>query len=103
MDHAGFSTYDTVYRAKYIFMAKKAVVVTQQYHLYRTIHISNELGIESYGVSANRRIYGNQLMRDIREVVARVKDFFKCLIKPKSKYLGEVIPVSGNGDITNDK
>ena len=80
MDHAGFSTYDTIYRAKHIFMAKKVVVVTQKYHLYRTLHISNELDIEAYGVSANKRPYGNQLTRDIREIVARVKDFFKSLI-----------------------
>ena len=35
MDHAGFSTYESIYRAKEIFQAKKVVIVTQRYHLYR--------------------------------------------------------------------
>lgn len=102
MDHAGFSTYDSIYRAKEIFNAKKIVIVTQKYHLYRALYIAKELDIEAYGVVANKRPYQNQLKRDIREIAARVKDLIKCIIKPESKYLGEAIPVSGNGDTTND-
>lgn len=103
MDHAGFSTYDSIYRAKEIFGAKKVVIVTQKYHLYRALYIAKELKIDAYGVIANRRDYHNQLKRDIREFVARIKDYIKCIIKPKSKYLGEIIPVDGDGNITNDK
>ena len=103
MDHAGFSTYDSIYRAKEIFKVNKAIIVTQEYHLYRALYIAKELGIEAYGVSATKRIYGNQMKRDIREFAARIKDFIKCIFKPKSKYLGEIIPVSSNGNITNDK
>ena len=103
MDHAGFSTYDSVYRAKEIFQVKKIVIVTQKYHLYRALYIAKKQDIEAYGVASNPRRYAGQKMRDIRELIARDKDFFKCLFKFKSKYLGEVIPVSGNGDITNDK
>ncbi|MBQ2872493.1 MAG: YdcF family protein [Bacilli bacterium] len=103
MDHAGFSTYDSIYRAKEIFKAKKVVIITQKYHLYRALYIAKELDLESYGVIANKRPYANQLIRDIREIAARIKDFIKCIFKPKAKYLGETISVSGNGDITNDK
>lgn len=103
MDHAGFATYDSIYRAEEIFEAKKIVIVTQDYHLYRALHIANSLGIEAYAVPSNPRKYGGQFIRDIREVLARDKDFVKCLFKPKPTYLGESIPVSGNGDITNDK
>lgn len=102
MDHAGFSTYESIYRAKEIFEAKKIIIVTQSYHLYRALYIANSLGIEAYGVSADLRTYTNQLSREIREIVARDKDFIKCIYKPKPKYLGDTIPVSGNGDITND-
>lgn len=102
MDHAGFSTYESIYRAKEIFEAKKIIIVTQSYHLYRALYIANSLGIEAYGVSADLRIYTNQLSREIREIIARDKDFIKCIYKPKPTYLGETIPVSGNGDITND-
>ena len=102
MDHAGFSTYESIYRAKEIFEAKKIIIVTQSYHLYRALYIANSLGIEAYGVSADLRTYTNQLPREIREIVARDKDFIKCIYKPKPTYLGDTIPVSGNGDITND-
>ena len=103
MDHAGFSTYDSIYRVKEIFKAKKIVIVTQEYHLYRALYLAKKLDIEAYGISANRREYQFQLKRDIREMAARVKDFFKVIIKPQPKYLGETIPVSGNGNVTNDK
>lgn len=103
MDHAGFSTYDSIYRAKEIFKVKKAIIVTQEYHLYRALYIAKKLDIEAYGISATNRIYGNQIKRDIRELAARIKDFIKCMFKPKPKYLGDEIPVNGNGNITNDK
>ena len=103
MDHAGFSTYESIYRAKEIFEAKKVIIVTQKYHLHRALYISNKLGIEAYGVEADLRKYQGETYREIREIIARNKDFFKCVFKPKPKYLGESIPVSGNGDITDDK
>lgn len=103
MDHAGFSTYETMYRAKEIFKARKVVIVTQEYHLYRAIYIANELGLEAYGVSADLRSYSGQIKRDIREVLARCKDYAMCLFKPEPTYLGDSIPVSGNGDLTNDQ
>lgn len=103
MDHAGFSSYDSIYRAKEIFGAKKVVIVTQEYHLYRALYIANQLGLEAYGVSADPREYAGQTYRELREILARDKDFFKCIVKPKPTYLGETIPVSGDGNMTNDK
>lgn len=103
MDHAGFSSYESIYRAKEIFKAKKIIIVTQKYHLYRSLYIANQLGIEAYGVGSDPRQYVGATYREIREILARNKDFVKCIFKPKPTYLGETIPVSGNGDITNDK
>lgn len=103
MDHAGFSTYDSVYRAKEIFKAQKIIIVTQKYHLHRALHVAEKLGIEAYGVASDQRKYRGQVVRELREVLARDKDFFKCIIKPEPTYLGDTIPVSGNGDATNDK
>jgi vancomycin permeability regulator SanA len=103
MDHAGFSTYETIYRARDVFDAKKVIIVTQEYHLYRALYIAKQLGVEAYGVSADLNRYAGQSMRDLREILARNKDFAKCIVKPKPTYLGEVISVSGNGDLTNDK
>jgi len=103
MDHAGFSTYESIYRAKEIFGAKKIVIVTQKYHLYRALHIANSLGIEAYGVGSDPRQYVGAAYREAREIWARNKDFVKCIFKPEPTYLGDTIPVSGSGDVTNDK
>lgn len=102
MDHAGFSTYESLYRAKEIFQADKIIIVTQEYHLYRAIYIAESLGIEAYGVSSDYRSYAGQVMRDFREVLARVKDFGTSIFKPEPTYLGDVIPISGDGNLTND-
>lgn len=102
MDHAGFSTYETVYRAKEIFGAEKVVIVTQQYHLYRALYIAEKLGVEAYGVASDYRTYAGQTMRDLREILARCKDFVTTILKPQPTYLGEAITVSGDGNITND-
>lgn len=103
MDHAGFSSYDSIYRAKEVFEAKRIVIVTQKYHLYRALYIANSLELEAKGVGADPRIYNNQQYRELREIFARNKDFMSCIFKPKPKYLGDVISIKGNGDLTNDK
>jgi len=102
MDHAGFSTYESIYRARDVFKVKKAIIVTQEYHLYRALYIAKKLGLEAYGVAADRREYYGQASRELREVLARVKDFFSTIIKPRPTYLGEPIPIDGDGDLTND-
>ena len=101
MDHAGFSTYESMYRAKEIFGVKKMIIVTQKYHLSRALYIANKLGIEAYGVASDYRTFSGQLGRDSREVLARVKDIFTVVLKPKPTYLGEAIPISGDGAATN--
>ena len=102
MDHAGFSTYESVYRAKEIFGADKILIVTQKYHLYRALYIAEKLGIEAYGVDSDYRTYWGQAHREVREILARCKDFAGAIFKPEPTYLGEAIPVSGDGNITND-
>ncbi len=103
MDHAGFSTYESMYRAKEIFEANKIIIVTQEYHLYRALYIADKLGIEAYGVASDYHTYAGQSGRELREILARCKDFATTIFKPEPTYLGEAIPVSGNGDLTNDK
>lgn len=102
MDHAGFCTYDSIYRAKEVFGAKKIVIVTQKYHLHRALLIAKALGIEAYGVASDYHTYGGQSIREIREIIARNKDFLNTIFKPKPKYLGEAIPISGDGNLTQD-
>ncbi len=102
MDHAGFSTYESIYRERDVFEVKKAIIVTQKYHMYRSLYIADKLGLEADGVIAEEIKYSGQSARDVREILARTKDFFKCIIKPKPTYLGKTIDITGNGDITND-
>ena len=102
MDHAGFSTYESIYRAKEIFQADKLLIVTQEYHLYRALYIADQLGVEAYGVSSDYHTYVGQFMRDFREMLARVKDCATCIFKPEPTYLGEAIPIFGDGNLTND-
>lgn len=101
MDHAGFSTYESMYRAKEVFCAKKVVIVSQRYHLYRAIYDARALGLEAWGVAAEDVAYLGQSVRDLREILARNKDFFYCLWKKPPTFLGEAIPVSGDGNASN--
>lgn len=102
MDHAGFSTYDSIYRARDIFQAKKIIIVTQSYHLYRALHLADKLGLDAVGVSADTIRYGGQTYRELREILARDKDFVTGIFKPEPTFLGDAIPVSGDGNATND-
>ena len=99
-DHAGFSTYETVYRAKEVFDARRVIIVTQEYHLYRALYIAEKLGLEAYGVASDYHTYVGQSMREGREILARCKDFAISVWKPEPTFLGDVIPVSGSGDVT---
>ena len=101
MDHAGFSTYESMYRARDIFCARKIIIVSQDYHLYRAVYDARALGLDAYGVAAEDINYLGQFMRDLREILARNKDFFYCIWKPEPTFLGETIPVSGDGDLSN--
>ena len=102
MDHAGFSTYESIYRAKEVFGVEKMVIITQEYHLYRALYIAEQLGIEACGVASDYHTYVGQSMRDLREVLARAKDFVTTIVKPEPTYLGEFIDIHGDGNITND-
>lgn len=82
LDLKGFSTYASCYNARQYFKVKKLIIVTQKYHLHRALYIAKALGIDAYGVASDRRPLNGDAARNFREVFARVKDFFVCLIKP---------------------
>ena len=103
MDHAGFSTYETMYRASYIFEIESAYIVSQEYHLARAVYDADKLGIEGVGVICDRMVYSGDGHRKAREALARGKDFFYGILKPEPTYLGEKVPIKGSGDDTNDE
>lgn len=96
-DHAGFSTYDSCARAKSIFQVKRAVIVTQSYHLYRALYTANRMGIKSVGAAADQQRYSGQFVRDVREILARVKDWGKVGRGDPASVGGEKIPITGSG------
>lgn len=92
-DYAGFSTYESLYRARDIFCAEKIIIVTQKYHLYRALYVAEKLGLSAVGVSADLRTYRGQSYRDLREIAARNKDFLYTIFMPEPTYLGDSIPI----------
>lgn len=95
LDYEGFTTYDSIYRAKNFFNAKRVIIVTQKYHLYRALYLANALDLEAYGVVADDIPQkGIMLKNQIREIFSRDKNFFKAIIKPRSDYNNEIIPIN---------
>lgn len=93
LDHAGFDTYSSMYRARDIFLTETSIVVTQGFHLPRAIYISRSLGVTTYGMRADQGTY--RFRNNIRELGADVKAVFNLIIKRQPKYLGEEIPITG--------
>lgn len=102
LDHAGFSTYESVYRARDIFQVKKVIIITQKYHLFRALYIADGLGLDAYGVIPDSKEYSGQTYREFREILARNKDFFTTIMKPEPTYLGDEIPITSNGISSHD-
>ena len=102
LDHAGFSTYESLIRAKEVFGAESLVIVTQKYHLHRALYIAEALGMDAVGVSADRRGYAGQFMRDIREIIARGKDVLSVWFGAEPAYLGDAVDLSGDGTVTQE-
>lgn len=100
-DYAGFSTYETMYRARDVFQAKKVIIVTQKFHISRAVYLARSLGLEAYGVICDRGKYSSEKINNLRETGARVKAVYSAIIKPKPTYLGDAIPISGNGNDTD--
>lgn len=104
LDHAGFNTYDSMYRAKEIFGVKKLLISTQEFHINRSIYIARSLGIDAYGYPSSDNVIQNIKWQKFREILAKVKAFIDVdIIGRKPKFLGDKIPITGDGRVTDDK
>lgn len=106
MDHAGFDTYSSMYRARDVFKVTSLIVVTQEFHLPRAIFLAKQLGLDAAGLVADAQQYTAKSRRfsAVREVPACVKAFLEgSIFQPEPHFLGEVIPISGDGRLTEDK
>ena len=103
LDHAGFDTYDSIYRARAIFEVENVIIVTQEFHLPRALYIADHLGIEALGMIADKHIYFAALRNDLREYLARVKAYLNLVFYSKPTFLGEVIPIIGDSAASWDE
>ena len=97
LDHAGFDTYSSMYRARTVFDASSATIVTQDFHLPRALYIARHLGITAYGVIADGRGTPSDY---IREVPASDKALLDLVISRRPMYLGIQYPLTQSGTST---
>ena len=106
LDHAGFSTYESMYRARDVFKCDELIIVTQRFHLYRSVYIARKLGIDAIGVCSDLTNYRRRtdVKNQVREYMARVKDFFIVeFFRPLPTYLGDPVPIAGDSDLSHDQ
>jgi SanA protein len=97
LDHAGFDTYSSMYRAHAIFGATSATIVTQDFHLPRSLFLARSLGLSAYGFVAGGEGTGADYLR---EIPASIKALFDVIRHRVPKYLGDQIPLTGDGSTT---
>lgn len=102
IDYAGFDTYSTMYRAKYIFKIRKATLISQEYHLNRAIYIGNKLGVKSVGYSANQGEYLGYKYVTFREYGSIFKSFFDVLRNREPRFLGGEINIDGESNYSKE-
>jgi len=102
-DHAGFDTYDSLRRARDVFLVRRVLIVTQSSHLPRALYIARRLGLEAQGVEADRRRYLGANWQIAREFAARIKAFLETTVERRPKHLGPVLPITGDGRSTHDR
>ena len=99
MDHAGFNTWDSMYRARDVFEVKDLLIVTQQFHISRAVCMARSLGINAIGYGLPEKQFGNNSIQawKIREYFARIKALYSIVFNIKPKYLGDKFPITGDG------
>lgn len=100
VDHAGNTTYESLYRARHLFGAQRIIVATQAYHLYRALFAADQLGMEARGVATDKGAYDDQLKYSVREIAARTKDFFVALLQMPVALEEAPISLDESGDLT---
>lgn len=103
LDHAGFDTFDSLYRAREIFQIKDLIIVTQEFHLPRALYLANHLDIKAVGMVADKHQYLAAKYNAFRESLARVKAYLNLFFNSKPTFLGEAIPITGDSQASWDE
>jgi SanA protein len=96
-DYAGFDTYSSMERADKIFGLKEAIIVSQGYHLPRSIYIAQNKGIDALGFTSQSS-YGKKRYL-MREWAATIKSFFDCIYNRNAKFYGKKVNTSGKSNV----
>ena len=104
LDHAGYSTYDSIYRLKKIIHVDRAIIISQGYHLPRALMLAEHLKIDSVGLPA-AEIDSTRSHREFREIFARLKDFAVCYLayQPETPEIHYAFSLNYSGDDTDSK
>jgi len=97
LDHAGFDTFSSMVRAAKVFSVRDAVVITQDFHLHRAVYLARTAGMNAWGVPADRRTYVKARYYRVREWFARVKSFVDIVSGRRPRFLGDPVPITGDG------
>ena len=94
IDYAGFDTFDSIYRAEFIFWVTDIVLFTQDYHLKRAVYIAERPWLNAQGMSTDLQNYSDIEYFEQREMFSRIKAFLEIeILKSKPKFLGETIEI----------
>ncbi|MEU7552151.1 ElyC/SanA/YdcF family protein [Streptomyces sp. NPDC044571] len=91
-DFAGFDTWDSCVRAREIFGVKRAVLVSQGFHIHRAVALCEAAGVESYGVGVDDEHDETWYYGGAREVFAAGKAALDAAFKPEPRFLGPKEP-----------
>lgn len=97
LDHAGFDTYSSIIRARDVFGVRDMYIVTQRFHLHRSLFIARQIGVNAKGICADRRSYVFGAWYHLREVFARLKAVMNVLTKREPRFRGAFVPINGDG------
>ena len=102
LDHAGFSTWDSMFRARDVFEVSDLIIVTQGFHISRAVAMARSLGLDAVGYTARQEHFKGQSLPFLRfrEYFARVRAFYSIIVRPLPRFLGDVIPITGDGQVT---
>ncbi|OUS17070.1 hypothetical protein A9Q93_05165 [Nonlabens dokdonensis] len=103
LDHAGFDTYDTMYRARDVFKVNSSIVFTQEFHLPRAIYLAKNMGLDVQGFIADQRDYPGSNHFARREWLANIKAWMELNIEKSPTYTGPVLPITGDSKLSHDK
>jgi SanA protein len=94
-DYAGRRTYDSCYRARFVFDVQQAILVSQAFHLPRAVYLCDQMGIEAVGVSADRREYriSSRILWTLREWPACISAVVETQITHPQPVLGPLTPI----------